>query len=163
MHFGLLLVIGLCSAAGIAFEVNLHEGLFRHPPVSLRLTRLTGIAMLGIGASGTVLSIFPGMKDLGRIGTYSLMFGLSVALGYVVSNLIPFDPVALAWSKTCRSSSIGLYYIVLSCPFFFFGLIIATALSSLSAKPGPHLRQPGPDRRRSRLRGDPCAAQRACT
>ncbi len=134
MHFRLLLAIGLCSAASLAFEVN----LMRVFSVTLWYHfayMIISIAMLGIGASGTVLSLFPGVKDLGRLGLYSLLFGLSVALSYVVSNLIPFDPVALAWSKT-QILSIGLYYIVLSFPFFFFGLMIATALSSLSAKSG---------------------------
>jgi hypothetical protein len=38
------------------------------------------IAMLGIGASGTVLSVFPGLKDRRWVPLYGLMLAISIPL-----------------------------------------------------------------------------------
>lgn len=93
------------------------------------------IAMLGIGASGTVLSLYPKLRDPSRIGVYGLFLGVTISISYVLSNQIPFDPVRLSWDKT-QLLYICLYYITLAVPFFFFGLCIATALSGASEKSG---------------------------
>jgi hypothetical protein len=96
---------------------------------------IISIAMLGIGASGTVLSLYPKLRNLSGIGIYSLLLGIGIAMSYILSNQIPFDPVRLSWDKT-QLLYIGLYYIALSIPFFFTGLIIATAFSCISEKSG---------------------------
>ncbi|MBI5047665.1 MAG: hypothetical protein HZB54_01755 [Deltaproteobacteria bacterium] len=93
------------------------------------------IAMLGIGASGTVLSLYPKIKDPSKIGSYGLFLGAGISLSYILSNQIPFDPVRLQWDRM-QLFYICLYYIVLSIPFFFFGLSIATAFSFISEKSG---------------------------
>lgn len=93
------------------------------------------IAMLGIGASGTVLSIYQKLKDPSRIGVYGLLLGAAISAGYILSNQIPFDPVRLSWDRI-QMLYICLYYLILSLPFFFFGLCIATAFSSISEKSG---------------------------
>ncbi|MDH5767785.1 MAG: hypothetical protein OEZ31_02340 [Nitrospirota bacterium] len=96
---------------------------------------IISIAMLGIGASGTILSLNLKLKNPSYISVYSLLLGISISASYLISNQIPFDPVRLSWSSM-QLFYIGLYYIILSTPFFFAGLIIATALSSLSGKSG---------------------------
>jgi hypothetical protein len=93
------------------------------------------IAMLGIGASGTVLSLYPRIKDPSKISTYGLFLGAGIALSYILFNQIPFDPVRLQWDRI-QLFYICLYYIALSIPFFFFGLSIATAFSFISEKSG---------------------------
>ncbi|HSB05139.1 MAG TPA: hypothetical protein VLK23_08065, partial [Thermodesulfobacteriota bacterium] len=60
---------------------------------------------------------------------------ISIPASYLLSMAIPFDPVRLLWAKT-QLLYIGLYYLVLSIPFFFTGLIIAKAFSSFSEKSG---------------------------
>jgi hypothetical protein len=96
---------------------------------------IISIAMLGIGASGTVMSLFSKLRNISNISTYCLLLGVGIALSYLISNQIPFDPVKLSWSKI-QLLYIGLYYIILSIPFFFTGLIVATAFSILSGMSG---------------------------
>jgi hypothetical protein len=100
------------------------------------------IAMLGIGASGTVLSLSkklnaPFQYDvlLKRIGIYGLFLGASITASYLLSNRLPFDPVRLSWDKV-QILYICLYYLLLSTPFFFFGLSVSTAFSSASERAG---------------------------
>lgn len=100
------------------------------------------IAMLGIGVSGTVLSLSQRLKTpsrheltLARIGIYGLFLGASITVSYLLSNLLPFDPVRLSWDRV-QLLYICLYYLLLSTPFFFFGLSVSTALSSASERAG---------------------------
>jgi hypothetical protein len=93
------------------------------------------IAMLGLGLSGTLLSLFPGMLRISRIDRYFVLQGISMILGYLLCNRIPFDPVRFQWSKI-QFLYIGGYYLFLLLPFLFTGLIIATAFHSLSKKSG---------------------------
>jgi hypothetical protein len=125
-------VIFLSSFSSLAYEIT----LTRVFSISLSYHfafMIISIAMLGIGASGTVLSVFPGLKNPSRLGIDSLLLGVSIPLTYLLSKTIPFDPIELLWAKT-EILYIGLYTLVLSIPFFFAGLIIAKALTLLSQK-----------------------------
>ncbi len=130
----IFIVILLCSFASLAYEITLTRifsiALWYHFAFMI-----ISIAMLGIGASGTLMSLYPKLRDISYIGLYSLLLGVSICLSYVCSNQIPFDPVKLSWSRM-QLFYIGMYYIMLSTPFFFTGLIIATTLASLSERAG---------------------------
>ncbi len=89
------------------------------------------IAMLGIGASGTVLSVFPGLKDLRRVPLYGLMLAISIPLSYLLANTVPFDPARLPWDRL-QLLAITLYYVILCVPFFWFGLIVSAAYTTMS-------------------------------
>jgi hypothetical protein len=93
------------------------------------------IGMLGIGLSGTLQSLYPGLKKPSRLGPYALLLGVSIQAGYVLANLIPFDPHRLSWDRL-QLFYIMLYYILLSAPFFFFGLVMSTSFSASSGKSG---------------------------
>ncbi|HXX79978.1 MAG TPA: hypothetical protein VEI46_00375, partial [Thermodesulfovibrionales bacterium] len=135
----MLPAIFLFSFTSLAFEVALTR-LFS---ISLWYHfgfMVISIAMLGIGASGTLLSIFPKLRDSSpdrpishTIGTYGLLMGATMALSYIVSNALPFDPVRLSWDRT-QILYILLYYLILSTPFFFFGLSISSAFSVISER-----------------------------
>jgi len=130
----IFLVIFLCSLSTLAYEI----ALTRIFSVSLWYHfafMIVSIAMLGIGASGTVLSLYPKLKNLSHIGIYSLLLGIGISMSYILLNQIPFDPVRLSWART-QLFYICLYYITLSIPFFFTGLIIATAFSCMGEKSG---------------------------
>jgi hypothetical protein len=130
----IFLVIFLCSFASLAYEITLTRmfsvALWYHFAFMI-----ISIAMLGIGASGTLMSLYPKLKNMSHIGLYSLLLGISISLSYLGANQIPFDPVKLSWSKM-QLFYIGMYYMILSIPFFFTGLIVATALASLSERAG---------------------------
>ena len=130
----IFLVIFLCSFASLAYEITLTRifsvALWYHFAFMI-----ISIAMLGIGASGTLISLYPRLKDMSQVGLYSLLLGISISLSYLGANQIPFDPIKLSWSKM-QLFYIGMYYMILSIPFFFTGLIIATTLASLSERAG---------------------------
>jgi hypothetical protein len=130
----IFLVIFLCSFASLAYEITLTRifsiALWYHFAFMI-----ISIAMLGIAASGTLLSLCPRLKDISSVGLYSLLLGVSISLSYLCANQIPFDPVKLSWSGT-QVLYISMYYVILSVPFFFTGLIVATTLASLSERAG---------------------------
>ncbi|HXX53646.1 MAG TPA: hypothetical protein VEI28_03650 [Thermodesulfovibrionales bacterium] len=142
MAYGrVLAAIFLFSFASLAFEIALTR-LFS---ISLWYHfgfMVISISMLGIGASGTVLSLFPKLKNSSldhpiypAVGTYGLLLGASMTFSYVIANALPFDPVRLSWDRT-QLFYILLYYLLLSVPFFFFGLIISISFSAISRKAG---------------------------
>lgn len=105
---------------------------------------VVSLALLGFGASGSFLSIFPGWygnrniqvgkKKLQRLLMIS-GFGLcaSVGLSYFVVNWLPFDSYSIAWDPR-QVLYFGLYYLVLTLPFVFAGLGIGAGLSSSGGK-----------------------------
>jgi hypothetical protein len=125
-------VIFLCSFSSLAYEIT----LTRIFSISLSYHfafMIISIAMLGIGGSGTALSLFPKLKNPSRMGIESLLLGISFPFTYLLSKAIPFDPIKLLWAET-QLLYIGLYYLVLFIPFFFTGLIIAKAFTLFSQK-----------------------------
>ena len=132
--FKIFSIIFVCSFSSLAYEIALTRifsiSLWYHFAFMI-----VSIAMLGIGASGTVLSLFPELKGPGRIHGYSLFLGVSISVSYLLSNQIPFDPIKLSWSGT-QILHIGLYYIILAPPFFFAGVVVSTAFSSFSERSG---------------------------
>lgn len=89
---------------------------------------VVSIAMLGIGLSGTLQAVFPWLKDRQKVGIYALLLGLSIPLGFALTNMVPFDPARLAWDRE-QLLFICLYYLILSVPFFFFGLVMSSAFA----------------------------------
>jgi hypothetical protein len=128
----IFLVIFLCSLSSLAYEITLTRifsvSLWYHFAFMV-----ISIAMLGIGASGTVLTLCSQLRNPSLIGMYSFLLGIGISASYILSNQIPFDPVRLSWERM-QLFYISLYYITLSLPFFFTGLIIATAFSSMGKK-----------------------------
>jgi hypothetical protein len=130
----ILPILFLCSFASLAYEI----ALTRIFSISLSYHfafMIVSMAMLGIGASGTVLSLAPRLRNPSYIGIYAFLLGLAISLSYLLANRIPFDPVKLSWSEV-ELLYVGLYYVALSAPFFFTGILIATAFSSMSETSG---------------------------
>jgi hypothetical protein len=130
----IFVVLSLCSSSSLAFEIALTR-IFSITLWYHFAFMIISIAMLGMGASGTLLSLSPRLKDPDHIGIYSLLLGVGISLSYVIANQIPFDPVKLSWSET-EILYIGLYCAVISLPFFFAGLIVSSVLSSMSGRAG---------------------------
>jgi hypothetical protein len=63
------------------------------------------------------------------------LLGISISGSYLIVNQLPFDPVQLFWAKT-QLAYFALFVIILALPFFFTGLILASALSVYSEKSG---------------------------
>jgi len=97
---------------------------------------VVSIALLGIGASGSILMLFPSLRKtrLERIIPITT-FALSLtALGsYLIANQIPFEMVRLSYDYR-QFFYLFLYYLLFSLPFFFGGLTVSLALSQLPSK-----------------------------
>src|SRR5512146_963219 len=127
-------VILLTSCASLAYEVTLTRifsiSLWYHYAFMI-----ISIAMLGYAASGTALALSPRLKDSGRIGRYALLLGIAIPASYLLANRVPFDPVRLTWERT-QLFYLGLYYLILSVPFFCAGLVVATSFTVASGRSG---------------------------
>ncbi len=83
------------------------------------------IALFGIAASGTFLFI----KNIKNpLFLSSTLFSLSIIIGFFTTNNISFDPYKAA-TNPAHIFVLLLYYIFLSLPFFFFGIIVAFIFS----------------------------------
>lgn len=96
---------------------------------------VVSIAMLGIGASGTLLAVVPRLKDLRKVPLYVLLLALAIPASYLAAGRIPFDPARLAWDWT-QLAFIGLFSVVLAAPFLFFGLAVSASYASLTGSAG---------------------------
>ncbi len=95
------------------------------------------LALLGFGASGALLSVFPGLhpSSLNRVLTWlGLGFFLSVGIAYAGVSWLPFDSYSIAWERR-QILFFGLYYLSLALPFLVSGLGIGAALAVVEDKP----------------------------
>src|SRR4030065_1949636 len=93
-----LRLIACASFAALSFELALMRAFSISPSYHFAFSVLS-IAMLGIGASGTALSVFPGLNDLRRVPLYGLMLGVSIPASYLLANAALFDPARLSWDR----------------------------------------------------------------
>ncbi|MFA5011895.1 MAG: hypothetical protein WC644_08040 [Ignavibacteria bacterium] len=94
------------------------------------------VALLGIGISGVAISLFPKLinKPVDKLLTVlAMIYGASVILTFAVSYYIPIDPFSLFTQKV-QFIIIPIYYLLITIPFFFAGLIISTLLTKFSAE-----------------------------
>lgn len=89
------------------------------------------VALLGFGVSGVVLSL---NKRLNTIDTdkllsgLSILYGISVIISFILMNKIPFDPFSLL-TDSMQFVYLPVYYLLITIPFFFAGLIISVLLT----------------------------------
>ncbi len=95
------------------------------------------IAMLGLAVSGTAVSALWAVRKRkpSPRPEYFLLLGLTMVLSYLAAVRVPFDPVRLSWDPT-QLAHIALTYLILSVPFFFFGMILASAFTERGEKAG---------------------------
>jgi SAM-dependent methyltransferase len=127
-------VVFLSSFSSLAYEINLTR-IFSISFSYHFAFMIISIAMLGIGASGTFLSLSPVLRAPSRLALESLLLGISIPASYLLSKAIPFDPLSLLWAQE-QILNIGIYYLTLSLPFFFTGLIVAKAFLAFSDRAG---------------------------
>ncbi|MBI3813935.1 MAG: hypothetical protein HY279_05645 [Nitrospinae bacterium] len=95
---------------------------------------VVSMALLGYGASGSFLMLFPSIlkKDTYSVlSNGALFFSISSLLSYIITNHIAFDPVKIAWDPL-QIIYLFIYYILLSIPFFFSGMTISLSLFRFS-------------------------------
>ncbi len=123
--------IFLISLATLALEINLIR-LFSISQWYHFAFMVVSIALFGIAASGTFLAI----KKLNNpLFFSSVLFSLSVLIGFFITNNIIFDPFQANLNPS-HVFVLLIYYIFLGLPFFFFGIIIAFCFSKFQEKAG---------------------------
>lgn len=133
-HLIIFISVFAASLVSLAYEIT----LIRIFSVALSYHfafMVISISMLGIGASGTLLAIFPLLKKRAYIPWYALLLSVSIPASYFALNTIPFEPTRFLWDRI-QLLYISLYYLVLAVPFFSFGLIVSSTFSTLTEHTG---------------------------
>jgi hypothetical protein len=130
------LALFLVSAAILAFQVALTR-FFSLAQGSHLAFMAVSLALLGAGASGTYLSLRKFVPaNLTRVLTgAAVLFTLSLPGAYLAINYLPFDAYRIAWEQL-QLVWLVLYYLALSVPFFFGGVVIGAALVAEPARAG---------------------------
>jgi len=130
----LLLNILLLSAATLLFEINLSR-LFSVAQFYHFAFMIVSLALLGFGASGTLLAVLPalGRQEPQRsLRWLSLGTGASMLCAYKLINGLPFDSFSIAWDGR-QAWILALHYLALTMPFFLCGLAVSLSLSAYGA------------------------------
>jgi SAM-dependent methyltransferase len=135
----LLIYLGilLLSAATLLFEITLTR-VFSVAQWYHFAFMVVSLALLGFGASGSFLSLFPRLvtKKINHIlAVGAVLFSLSCLGSYFIVNSIPFDSYRIAWDSR-QLLYLIVYYLSLAIPFFFTGLVLGAALSRMPAQAG---------------------------
>jgi hypothetical protein len=121
----------LLSAAILTFEINLTR-LFSVAQFYHFAFMIVSVALLGFGASGTFLALFPGLGQANpqlSLGRISMATGLSILVAYMITNWLPFDSFSLAVDRR-QIGVLALHYLLLATPFFFNGMAVALLLAA---------------------------------
>jgi hypothetical protein len=130
MTRALRLSLLLLSAATLVFEINLTR-LFSVAQFYHFAFMIVSLALLGYGASGTALAIFPRLvqkepqRSLGRL---ALGAGLAMLGAYGLTNWLPFDSYSLLVDRW-QVWILALHFVALATPFFFGGMAVSLLLA----------------------------------
>jgi hypothetical protein len=123
--------LALLSAATLAFEVNLTR-LFSIAQFYHFAFMIVSLALLGFGASGTFLALFPRLRA--RVPARVLFlsswgFALTALGAYVLILYLPFDSFRIAhdWRQ---GVVLALHYLALAVPFFCSGAAVGLLLAA---------------------------------
>ena len=130
-HKSLLWGLGILSAATLALEINLTR-LFAVAQFYHFAFMIVSLALLGFGASGTLLALLPGLR--GRDPAQSLAWagrGFCVtAIGaYLLTLYLPFDSFRIALDGR-QWGVLALHYLALSTPFLCSGWAVGALLTA---------------------------------
>ncbi len=125
-----LLGVFLVSLAALSFQVALSR-LFSVALSYHFAFMVVSLALLGYGASGSFLTLFPSLlqkRPALFLSCSAMLFSVTCVGAYTGVNRIPFDPFRISWD---RLQLVYLFadYLLLSVPFFFSGLCVSGALT----------------------------------
>ncbi len=127
--------IFLISAAMLTFQIGLTR-IFSVAQWYHFAFMVVSLALLGFGASGSFLAVFRRIlaKNTHRLLTVlSLLFSFTTMASYLIVNNLPFDSFRIG-IEYIQILYLVIYYVALSIPFFFAGLIIGFTLAKLPHK-----------------------------
>lgn len=121
----------LLSAATLVFEINLTR-IFSVAQFYHFAFMIVSLALLGFGASGAFLALFPRLKERDPARALPLLswgFALTAVGSYALTLYIPFDSFRIAhdWRQAVV---LALHYIALATPFFCSGAAVGLLLAA---------------------------------
>jgi len=138
-NFFLFCGIFVFSASILLFELSLTR-VFSILQWNFLAFMIISIAFLGYGASGTFLSVFSSWRkkvEGENLFSYlilsSLLFSFSSLCSVVIILKIPFDLYRLVMDKQ-QIIYLVIYYLAIAVPFFWAGIGISLAISTLPEK-----------------------------
>ena len=127
----------LLSCASLVFEINLSR-LFSVTQFYHFAFMIVSLALLGFGASGTFLAIFPhtGRNHPNRtLSVLAIGTSLSIVGSYLLTNWLSFDSFSIAWDRR-QIGILALHYTALALPFFFSGMATGMLLGIYAGSAG---------------------------
>ncbi len=125
--------IFLLSAAALSYEVLLVR-LFSIIHWHHFAFMVISIALLGYGASGSMITVFQRglLQRYGGVLVFNaVMFGLSAVICFIVVQRLPFNTLEILWD-TSQWQRLFLSYLLLTLPFFFVANAIALTMARFS-------------------------------
>ncbi len=115
-----VLTVEICLTRIFSFTITYH---FAYLTIA--------VALLGFGSAGSVLAGYPHLYGSARRRFVLACSAAAVAtvLALAFSAVVRFDPVAIG-SNPRALATLALYYVVVTVPFFFAGLGVATVFAS---------------------------------
>jgi len=119
----------LLSAAALAFEVNLTR-LFAVSQFYHFAFMSVSLALLGFGASGTLLGLVPDLtrRPARTLTASSWGFALTAVGSYLLTQRLPFDSYRV-FLDPVQWGVLALHYLTLSTPFLFAGTAVGLLLA----------------------------------
>ena len=127
----------LISAATLLLEITLTR-IFSVTQGYHFAFMAVSLALLGFGASGTALTIFPRLLkyDVRTIlVTACFSFAATTVASFYITNILPFDSFSILWQGR-QLLYLALYYLILTVPFFFTGVALGAALAKVPERAG---------------------------
>lgn len=121
--------IGLISAATLLLEISFLR-LFAVQQFYHFAFMAVSLALLGAGASGSLLSIWRRRWPPSVLG---LAFGLAAICSYLIINYLPFDSFSIAWDSR-QLAYLAVYFLAAAVPFLFAGLVVGGELTNSSER-----------------------------
>ncbi len=131
-RLGLILAIACSSAAALIFEIALTR-IFAVTQFYHFAFMAVSLALLGYGASGSILTVFPTLAQSRYWAVFAFAQSLTTLAAYLLSNAVPFDSYSIAWDAR-QVMYLALSYFALVTPFFFAGLVTGAVLAQPSLR-----------------------------
>jgi spermidine synthase len=126
--------MGLLSAAVLLSQVALIR-VFSIAQFYHFAFLVISLALLGFGASGSLLALWPRLRAPALWPWHAVGFGLATPLAYLLVNALPFDSYAIAWDPA-QLALLVADLLVLAVPFVFAGALVGAMLSSAPWRAG---------------------------
>ena len=124
------LAISAISAAALGYEILLMR-LFSIIQWHHFAYMIISLALLGIGASGTVLTLAREWLEPRFAAAFPIsaaLFGAAAVASFALAQRVPFNPLELAWDARQFAYLVGIY-LLLAVPFVFAGGCVGIALA----------------------------------